>query len=241
MLRASLLIILISFSSEAWASQILNIVNPDTDVLTAKISNYDSNRIRIAGGYISTAVGPNNGIISIDKDDNQGQVFIRINNPNSKRFTLFITSATGKSYSLLLTPRSMPGQSIILKPRFQVKHSKTKPVGISHRVSDIKYMVRTISNNDIPKHCDLKEKSIIIPWWKNSKLFLTQQMNCNEWIIDKYLLTNTGLSDMMIAEQEFFHDGVVAVSINHTYLSATIPLHQNESTVVWVIRDKHHD
>jgi len=240
MLRVLLLIMLSSFSCEAHAAQILNVINPDTDLLTASISNYDSNRVRISGGYISSAAGPNNGVVSIETEDKQGQVFIRVNN-SSKPFTLFLTSEAGKNYSVLLKPRAMPGQSIIIKPRFEVKHSNQRPIGTTQRVSRIKRIIKSIANDDIPTHCELKEKSITVPWWDKTLFQLFQQLDCGDWIADKYLLTNQNKSELTITEQEFFHDGVIAVSIEHPYLSGVISIKSHESTPIWLIRDKHHE
>jgi len=219
---------------------VLHVHDPDTDTLRAKISSFDSNRISISGDYITTAAGPNNGVVSIEKDEKQGQIFVRVEH-SSKPFTLFLTTDTGKNYSIILIPHAMPGQSIIIKPKFETRVVKTKPIAVSQRVARIKKLMKSIANGDVPNRCELKHESINVPWWDGTSFKLNKQFYCGEWIIDQYQLTNQSQKEITITEQEFFHDGVVSVSMNHPHASNVMSLQSHESTIIWLIRDEHHE
>jgi len=242
MLRALLMAtLIISCSIEAQAAQILHVNNADLETLKAKISNFDSNRIQVSGQYIATVAGSNNGTVSIEKDDKQGQVFVRTEH-SSKPFTLFLTTEKGKNYTIVLTPRPMPGQSIIIKPKLnESSKPKYNPIGVSKHVAHIKNLIKTIVSQDTPNQCQKNNIFIDIPWWDDTKLLLEKQYDCGEWIIDQYQLTNQKKDAITITEQEFFHDGVVSVTIDHPYHSNVMSLKQHESTIIWLVRDDHNE
>jgi conjugal transfer pilus assembly protein TraK len=230
--------------ASAWAVQILD---ADEDVsLAARISNHDPNRIRIAGGFITMAVGPQNGRITIETDDKQGQIFVRLNaaaqeTERNKAFTLFLTDAKGIGYTLLLKPADISGESLIIRPR-PGSAAARRPVGITAREERLKHLVRAMAMDDIPHRCTFTEESRRAPLWQGTDFRMERSMQCGDFSVERYRLTNTNDTEIHLAEQELYGDDIAAVSVERMHLNhaGVISLDPGSSTMVIIVREFHH-
>jgi len=240
--RLLAIMIMMAAPASAWAVQILD-AGEDVS-LAARISNHDPNRIRIAGGFISMAVGPRNGRIAIETNDKQGQIFVRLNENapgKNKAFTLFLTDAKGRDYTLLLKPANISGESLIIRPspnRMAARH----PVGVERREARIKRLVRVMAMDDVPRRCELSEKSHSVPLWRGTDFSMERSMQCGAFSVARYRLTNTSDKEIRLAEQELYGDGIAAVSVERMRLNpaGVISLDPGQSTMVIIVRESHH-
>jgi len=247
MLRVlSLLILITAAPVSALAVKVLDADLSDS--LTARISDHDPNRIRIADGYIATAVGPRNGRIAIETNDKQGEIFIRINENDpgkDKAFTLFLTDAHGRDYNLLLKPRNIAGKSImIIRSHTHRPAPKTRnPVGVSVRSERIKRLIRQMALNEPAHRCTASAKDRRVPLWKGTDFRLRRTLKCGDFTVDRYRLTNTGGAEMRVAEQELYADGVAAVAVERLRLnqSGVVSLASGASTAVIIVRESDHE
>jgi len=240
----SLLILILTAAAPANALAV-TIIDADTsESMNVRISDHDPNRIRIADGYIATAVGPRNGRIAIEKDDKQGELFIRINanDPDKdKAFTLFLTDAEGRDYNILLRPANVTGKSIMVIRSHTRRQSDPgkRPIGVSAREARIKQLVRGIARGNAPHRCSIEDKDIKTLLWKGTDYRLRQTMQCGAFSVMRYLLINTSDKEIRLAEQEFYDDGVAAVSVARLHLNraGAISLPPGKSTVVIIVRE----
>ncbi|MDX8401652.1 MAG: type-F conjugative transfer system secretin TraK [Mariprofundaceae bacterium] len=235
--------ILTAAPTSAFAVQILDAA--DSDSLVARISDHDPNRIRIAGGFITTAVGPQSGRIAIETDDKRGQIFVRVNEnapDKHKAFTLFLTDAEGRDYTLLLKPVRIAGQSILIRAR--AKPLKTKrPVASERRASAIKELVRAMALDDVPRRCQLAEVDKRVPLWMGTDFHLMRVMRCGDFDVERYQLENTSDKEIRMAEQELYADGVAAVSVERMHLNAdgVVSIPPGNATMVIIVREANHE
>jgi len=228
--------------ASAWAVQILDANGAGS--LAARISNHDPNRIRIAGGFISMAVGPRNGRIAIETNDKQGQIFVRLNENapgKNKAFTLFLTDAKGRDYTLLLKPANISGESLIIRPRPDRAQSK-RPVGVERREARLKRLVRAMAMDNVPRRCTLSEESRRAPLWKGTDFSMERSMQCGDFSVERYRLSNTSDKEIRLAEQELYGDGIAAVSVERMHLNhaGVISLEPGRSTMVIIVRESRH-
>lgn len=212
----------------------------------ANLSRSDPNRIRIAGDFITMAVGPEDGRIAIEKDEKQGQIFVRMNPgqgvDRDKAFTMFLTDSKGRDYTLLLKPSSMGGQAIIVRPRTAAQIDPRRPVGVSGREATLKQLVRAAATDDVPRRCEVVEEAREVRLWEGASMRLDRSMRCAEFDVERYTLTNTSDKPSRMAEQELYGRGVAGVAVERLYLSpaGVISLDPGKSTMVIVVRSASH-
>ncbi|KON46656.1 hypothetical protein AL013_12185 [Mariprofundus ferrooxydans] len=235
--------ILTAAPTSAFAIQILDAA--DSDSLVARISDHDPNRIRIAGGFITMAVGPRSGRIAIETDDKRGQIFVRVNEnvpDKHKAFTLFLTDAEGRDYTLLLKPARISGQSLVIRPRRQ-RPQVSNPAGVEKREARIKRLVRAMALGDVPRHCEISETDKRVPLWKGTNFHLNRVMRCGDFNVERYRLANSGDKVIRMAEQELYSNGVAAVSVERMHLNAegAVSIPPGNATMVIIVREVGHE
>ncbi|RMF24961.1 MAG: hypothetical protein D6760_02205 [Deltaproteobacteria bacterium] len=224
-------------AAHAWAAQsaqVLDVRAPDLDVLVARASDHDVNRIKVVGARIVTAVAKKTPEIGVDKDDATGQIFLRIaRRPDGSRpnpFTLYLVDDRGRSYTLRIVPRGIPGQTILVRParRAPAERPRAEP-----RVLRIKKLIKAAALGDVPRRCDYVETGRTEPWWPGTSLREVARWDCGAWSVWRYRLANVGSGPMRLDERWFYHDGVVAVAVD------VHRLRPGQATAVYVIRAAH--
>lgn len=214
--------------------------------LVAKISRDDPNRIRIAGEFITMAVGPEDGRIAIEKDEKQGQIFVRMNTAQGidreKAFTLFLTDSKGRGYTMLMKPEAITGQAIVVRQRTAGRIDAKRPVGISARESSMKVLVRAAAMDNVPRRCEIVEEAREVTLWEGASMRLDRSLHCAEFTVERYTLTNSSDKPSWMAEQELYEPGVAGVAVERLFLNpaGVISLDPGQSTMVIIVRNASH-
>jgi type-F conjugative transfer system secretin TraK len=88
----------------------------DNQTVMVKVSSNEPSRIFVAEDRISKVHGIE-GAYDINKDENNGEIFIQPTPPyQHKVINLFISTEFGHSYTILLSPMDIPAENIELKP-----------------------------------------------------------------------------------------------------------------------------
>jgi conjugal transfer pilus assembly protein TraK len=204
-------------SVNAHATQ--RIVHADKSHQQVNISAHEQNRLAIEDRRIVSVVPSQKGVISVIKDEALGALYFTLSSETHHgSITLFVSDDQGATYKLILHPKSIPGTEIILQPTIN-GHRSLKSGGYAGSYSvDIVRMNREVK------------------LWKESRfIFLEKYLGIDGLIGEKYRLTNISPSEMRIEEQEFYRDGILAVSLEKHSLAS------GESSHVFIIRagEKH--
>ena len=89
-----------------------------------------------------------------------------------------------------------------------------------------------MAGDTLPRDMEVREVARELALWKDVRFTLTRMYLGQSMVGEKYLLTNLGAMPMVIAEQELYKEGVMAVSVENPNLRPA------ESTNVFVIRER---
>lgn len=229
LIRHILCLVFILLAPQAFGLQIVEPIEGQNTFV--KVSSLETTRVVIEGGKIQTLLATE-GELSVEKDEDRGQVFIRPLIQN-KAINVRIISASGSTYNLVLQAVDIPQEDIIIKEPFT---SKTKALDNSKLATSqtnariIKYLVSTMALDEPPTFADVKKTKQEFTLWENTKFIMTAIYYERSMVGEKFELTNMGKTTMKLVEQEFYRKGVLAVAIeNHT-------LEPGQATNVYVLR-----
>ena len=226
--RLALLPLLLAVSPPAFAIQILEGVDGQT--LIGKISQKELTRVTLERGRIKKVTG-NAGEFLLEKDEDKGQIYIR---PSSdvatKPINLFVTTDRS-TFTLLLQPVDLPAETIVIKDR-AARNEATRMERSSAYVRVIKNLFLAMASDALPRDMEVREIAKEVSLWKDARLLLTRTYLGQAITGEKYLLTNVSGKPMVIAEQELYKAGVIAVSVEN------LNLKPEQSSNVFVIRSR---
>jgi conjugal transfer pilus assembly protein TraK len=228
----ALLPLLLAFSFPASAIQILEGVDGQT--LLGKISQKELTRIAVERGRIKKVTG-NAGEFLLEKDEDKGQIYIRpALESATKPINLFVTTERA-TFTLLLQPVNLPAENIVIKDR-ATRSDPGRTDQNNAYVKVIRNVLLAMANDTFPRDMEVREMASEIGLWKDTRLLLARTYLGQAIKGEKYVLTNTGMTPMVIAEQELYKAGVLAISVE------TANLKPGESSNVFVIRErKYHE
>jgi len=187
----------------------------------AVISNYDANRVGIKGGFITSVTGPKDGRVVMEKDEDSGTIFLRLNkgaSSNNDPFTLYIRDAKKNDYTLLLSPAKVPGTHVFLEPSVKEVIQNSYMQKTLRRNELIQHMMsKMIAGNSISR-CEEKSYRKLHKLWKGTRFYELKTVTCGKLRGRVYDLINMSDKLIRIAEQEFYKLGVLAVSISKAEL-----------------------
>ena len=226
--RQALLALLLATSLPASAIQILEGV--DGEMLVGKISQKELTRVTVERGRIKKVTG-NAGEFLLEKDEEKGQIYIRPALASAtKPINLFITTDR-VTFTLLLQPVDLPAETIVIKDRgARSEPARTERSGAYVRV--IKNLLLAMASDILPRDMEVREMAKELSLWKGTRLTLTRTYLGQAITGEKYVLTNVSGKPMLIAEQELYKAGVIAVSVEN------VNLKPDESSNVFVIRER---
>lgn len=202
------------------------------ELLVGKISLKEATRLTIDKERVKY-LRFSEGDLIVERDDDNGQMFIRPGDFSGKPINMFVSDEKGRTYGLLLQPVDMPADSIVVRERGYLRQSggtRLEKAGSYERV--IKNMVLAMASDAQPSGVEIREVKEEIPLWKESRLVLQRLYLAASIVGEKYLLANTGTSPMTMAEQELFRKGVMSVSIENMNLAP------GETTNIFVVRER---
>jgi conjugal transfer pilus assembly protein TraK len=230
--RLLLAALFLTASYTALAQQLIHVRDGETAV--ASISMTDLTRIRMSSGRIVKVRG-NDGEVVIEIDKNRGELFVR---PLAvqKPVNLFLTSDSGSTFVLLLTPKAIPSDTLVLREGWtgqSASNAATDGESMSAGYQpEIKHLVVAMARGDMPRGYHVQEINRKVRLWKNTLFTLEREYQGRNYVGQLYSLTNTGADPIVMAEPEFYRDGVMAVSVERMQLT------HNQSTNVYIVRKR---
>lgn len=226
------LLLALSASEPLRALQVLDA--RDGETVLAKVSRKELTRITIERGRIRKVTG-NAGEFVLEKDDDQGQIFIRPVSPEStKPLNVFVTSERS-TIGLLLQPVDMPSDTIVIR---EARESPVGPARVeqsARHVRTMKNLLLVMAEDALPDDMEVREIGRPMVLWAGTRLTLQRQWLGAGVVGEKFQLLNTGPTGMAIDERHFFKSGVMAVSVEHA------SLRPGEATPLFVIRERRID
>lgn len=202
----------------------------DGEVLTGKLSIKEPTRITVAGKKIQKWFF-NEGDLILEKDVENGQLFVK---PTQafKPVNMFVIDNSGRTYTLLLEPADIPSENIIIKDRQSKLAEPTRIERTGSYSKVLKNMVLSMATESAPRGIEIRELNRDIKLWQETKFTMTHQYIGKGVVGERYTLKNISSKPMVLAEQELFKRGVLAVSIENMNLAT------GSSTNVYVVREK---
>lgn len=222
--------------------------------VTARIALKEATRLKVEGTPISDVVGniysstcgaapsvagpsapqaPVNpaGEILLECDKDKGQVYVRpAPQQGAKPISLFVSTASA-TYTLVLQPVDMPADTIVIRDRSaRAGTPDTPPAKSSGHVRALKAMLLAMATERPWTDMRVEEVGQPVALWAEARFTLLRAYEGRGMVGEKYLLTNVSAAPMVLAEPEFYRDGVLGVSIEH------LNVRPGESTTVYVIR-----
>jgi len=226
--RRALFALSLALSLPASAIQILDGVDGQT--LVGKIAQKELTRITVERGRIKKVTG-NAGEFLLEKDEDKGQIYIRPTLESAtKPVNLFITTERA-TFTLLLQPVDLPADTIVIRDRA----ARSEPARVERNggyVRVIKNLLLAMASDALPRDMEVREMAKELSLWKETRLLLTRVYLGQAMTGEKYVLTNMSGKPMVIAEQELYKAGVIAVSVEN------LDLQPDESSNVFVIRER---
>jgi conjugal transfer pilus assembly protein TraK len=235
-------------SPEAHALQVLEAAEGQT--VLGRLSSKELTRIAVEGGRIRKVTGQG-GEFLMEKDEDQGQIFIRPTSPENPRpINLFVTLEAGgepMTVGLLLQPVDIPAETIMLRPSVssgtpgarknsihgsgQAEASRPDPRSPRH-VRQLKNLLVVMADNQETPDFEVREVRQEQPLWVGTRLVLQRQWLGDGLVGERYRLANIGPQTLRVHEQHLFKPGVMALSVEHDRLEP------GQVTALFVIRQR---
>lgn len=239
----------LALASAAHALQTVDV--RDGQSVTAKMSLTEQTRIKIDRGRILDVLGDiydpqrnSAGRFVLEKDDQAGEIFIRLLDPSLLRpVNLFVKGERG-TFGLVLQPVDMPLETIVLRDRGEALVGAGGAIAVAQGVSDtpfpkntshvraIKAMWLAMAGDAVPRDVQVRAMNREVALWREARFVLDRVYVANAMVGELYTLTNVSAQPMVLAEQELYRDGVLGVAIQDHQLRP------GQATVVYVVRSR---
>jgi len=232
--------LLLALSAQASALQVIDA--RDGETVLARISQKELTRITVARGRVRTVTG-NAGEFVLEKDEEQGQVYLRPAAADStKPINLFVTTERG-TVALLLQPVDMPSDTIVIRGGINDTRAPVSGPGPKARsetyVRGIKNLVLMMATDALPDDMEIRELMRRMTLWPaqlpDLSLILQRIYLGSALVGEKYQITNFSTRELRLFERELYKPGVMAVSLE----SAT--LHVGATTNLFIVRERRLD
>lgn len=200
-----------------------------------KISSKETTRLYVDGGKIRSLIATD-GELTVEKDEDRGQLFIRpvvLNKPINVR----VIAGSGSTYNLVMQAVDIPQEDVVIREPFSVRADRSpngngngKKGASSSMDRTVRSLVASMALEEPPSNVDVRPTKQEFALWENTQFVMIAVYNERELVGEKYVLTNTGKAPMRLAEQELYRKGVVAVAIENMQLEA------GQSTNIYVVR-----
>jgi conjugal transfer pilus assembly protein TraK len=218
------------------AAQTLRVTPNSTT--TATVSLRELSRIAIEGAKIDI-VDTRAGAAEINHDKNLGELRLIPPENDPRPINLFVTSDSGHTYTLLLIVEDTPAQTIVLQeqqpPLRKVSNraeASSRPTAGADYERLVKTLMLSMARNEATASTDVVARNVEFGLWNEAKFVLQYSFMTKQLVGEVFSLTNTSRETMVLAEQEFFKPGVVAISFEHATLNA------GTSTSVYIVRER---
>lgn len=217
----------------AHALQILE--GADGSTLYAKISAAEPTRIAIEQGRVAT-MRIREGTVNIDSDEDTGQVFVTVPPGIVKPVSAFLTTVDGKTYTLILQPADIPAESIVIKSN-QRRSSGNRGTSLKTTAyaKVAKKLITVMASDSISDDYEVRDVNKQFALWKEANLTLERQYIGDEFVGERFILSNVSKADMVLDEREFYRKGVHFVALDQLNLAP------GSATRLYIVREKSAD
>jgi len=229
-----LLLLLLSstaISGAAFGAQVVP-MRPD-DSAIAKISIQSPTRIKsengrlrgMSGNIWDKAENPDGDLIVL-RNMKEGEMMVSLRpGAGPKAQSVFVHSETA-TYALVLQPVDIPSDTIVIrevgtpvrKASVDRSASPRNPDGGSPGSHErvVKEMIRVMASGKegVPGTGE-RELNREMQLWEGTRFVLTRQLFVGSYVGEVYRITNTGASNIVMTEQEFYKPGLAGVAIKH--------------------------
>lgn len=228
--RLALLPPLLALSASASALQTLEA--RDGETVLARISQKEVTRIAFDKGRIRKVTG-NAGEFVLEKDEENGQIFIRPSSSESaKPINLFLTSDRG-TVALLLQPIDAPSETIVIREKRALDTRSSRDTRSSSHVRTVKNLLLAMAGDALPQDMQVRELAQDLVLWPEVRLTLQRTYVGAALVGEKYRISYLGSSEISLSARDLYKRGVVAISVEQASLAS------GESTNLFVIRERY--
>lgn len=194
-------------------------------------SSTEQSMLTVAGRRISALAPSKPGVLEYRHEETLNAVYFAfVDGHKTGTVTLFVTDDQGETCTLILSPRAIAGDKItVVPPTKKVTRSAAKAQPYQQRVKAL-LLVMAGANPDSP--VPVQGVNADVPLWEGTRLVFKRRYLDDALVGEVYDLTNVGTTDMQLAEQELYRQGVVAVAI----AEHTLPV--GASTTIYVVRSR---
>ena len=198
-----------------------------------KISAKETTRLYIDGGKIRSLIATD-GELTVEKDDERGQLFLRpavLNKPINVR----VIASSGTTYNLVMQAVDIPQEDIVIREPFNLRADRNAAAGgkkgaASGMDRNVRSLVAAMALEEPPSNVEVRSTKQEFALWENTHFVMIAVYNERELVGEKYVLTNIGKTSMRLVEQELYRKGVVAVAIENMQLDP------GQATNIYVVR-----
>ncbi|MCE2692294.1 MAG: type-F conjugative transfer system secretin TraK [Rubrivivax sp.] len=140
----------------------------DGDTALAKVSRQEVTRIAFERGRIRRITG-NTGEFVLEKDDEQGQLFVRPIDPASTKPINLFLSTDKSTVALLLQPVDMPSDSIVIRQARAASDAPPRLESASRHVRMVKNLLLALAQDALPEDMEVREVARELLLWPDTR------------------------------------------------------------------------
>lgn len=206
----------------------------DGETALAKVSRQEVTRIAFERGRIRRITG-NTGEFLLERDDEQGHLFVRPIDPASTKPINLFLSTDRSTVGLLLQPVDMPSDSIVIRQAKGPAEVPDRLESASRHVRTVKNLLLALAQDALPEDMEVREVARELLLWPDTRFVLRRSLVGEAVVAERFELTNLASTRLELAEPDLFKRGVMGVSIERPTLAS------GETTSVFVIRERRSD
>lgn len=197
------LLLLLSASNDAYAAEVLQLA--DGQSASVRVSAHALTRIAMAnGGRVAKVIGLESEV-SVEPDEEAGQVFIRPTPGRSQAFTLHVRDDSGATYTLLAVPAAdMAGDTVFIRPagrRRPARDAVSSPQ--EPRIAHIKRWLRLLGRGGVPDGATLERVHQRLAPRQGFELILVGRVVGTDCKAEIYTLRNVSDAELNLNEADF--------------------------------------
>lgn len=230
----ALVILLLSplFVTGAFAAQ--EFVVSDGDTVKAQISARELTRISVEGEGRLDKVWGAPGVLDIQPDLEQGEIFIRPTISAPPALSFFVRDDSGATYTIVAQQYDVPAQTIILRSDAPRKVSgETAQAAALPFVDKVKQLIKSMVLAETKGGYRLVETQELIPLWEETEIVLRRVYKGARLIGEVYSIKNRTDQTVTLHEREFINlrGRTQAVALEKSSLAS------GESAFLYIVRE----
>jgi type-F conjugative transfer system secretin TraK len=163
--------------------------------------------------------------LAIDRDEENGHLFVRPNSSEDKVAQMFVSTESGHTIGLRLNQKDIPAEVIKIKiaEPIAIVNSFSHQEIVIHLISAMHNQL-SLNGYQVSREKETMDKIMGLPVKR------TAQYLGNQWVGIEYEITNTTKESLELLESDFYSSGTRAISIENKNLMPS------DITKVYVVR-----